>query len=107
MVTRPRNYSAHDMAEFLAAAGFGRDGVRAFRRRREVASMGRFQAPMVPTTCINVVGNNETLEQLVYWDGVFDARPGLVYGEGDGFVNLVSMLAFDEQMRQQSEPNSE
>ncbi|PAN32200.1 hypothetical protein PAHAL_5G470700 [Panicum hallii] len=103
VVTARRNYSAHDMAEFLAAAGFGAASVLAFRRR-EVTSMDRFQPPMVPTTCINGE-SNETLEQLVYWDGDFNARPVLVYGDGDGFINLVSMLAFDEQMRQQNEQN--
>jgi len=66
--------------------------------------MGYFQAPMVPTTCLNGVGI-ETPEQLVYWDGDFDADPETVNGDGDEDINLASMLAFDEQMRQQPEQN--
>ncbi|RCV24611.1 hypothetical protein SEVIR_5G097700v4 [Setaria viridis] len=100
VVTRERNYSAHDMEEFLAAVGAGA-AVEPFRRRA-VPRMRYFQAPMVPTTCINGVGN-ETPEQLVYWDGDFDKVPEVVNGDGDEDINLISMLEFDEQMRRQPE----
>ncbi|PUZ57998.1 hypothetical protein GQ55_5G474800 [Panicum hallii var. hallii] len=102
VITRERNYSADDMADFLAAAGYGA-AAEPFRRRA-VPRMGYFQAPMVPTTVLNGVGI-ETPEQLVYWDGDFDAEPGLVNGDGDEDINLASMLAFDEQMRRQPEQN--
>ncbi|TVU21968.1 hypothetical protein EJB05_31640, partial [Eragrostis curvula] len=39
--------------------------------------------------------------RLVYWDGDFDAEPEVLYGDGDDAINLVSMLAFDEEMRRQ------
>ena len=53
VITRERNYSAHDMEDFLAATGYGA-AVEPFRRR-VVPKMGYFQAPMVPTTCLNGV----------------------------------------------------
>ena len=102
VITRERNYSAHDMEDFLAATGYSA-AVEPFRRR-SVPKMGYFQAPMVPTTCLNGVGI-ETPEQLVYWDGDFDAEPEIVNGDGDNEINLISMLAFDEQMRRQPEQN--
>ncbi|CAO2209029.1 unnamed protein product [Urochloa humidicola] len=106
VVTGERNYSAADMDELLAAVG-GAAAAEPFRRRRAVAPCssssrmmvgGCFRAPMVPTTCINGVGN-ETPERLVYWDGDFDKDPEEVNGDGDGNINLASMLAFDEAMR--------
>jgi lysophospholipase-3 len=72
VVTAQRNYSAHDVEDLLAAIGFSA-GVEPFRRRA-VPKMSYFQAPMVLTTCINGVGI-DTPEQLVYWDGNFDAEP--------------------------------
>ena len=45
VITRDRNYSAHDMGDFLAATGCGAT-VELFRRR-EVPKMDYFQAPMV------------------------------------------------------------
>ena len=102
VITKDRNYSAHDMEDFLAATGYGA-AVEPFRRR-VVPKMDHFQAPMVPTTCLNGVGI-ETPEQLVYWDGDFDANPETVNGDGDEEINLVSMLAFDEQMRRQPKQN--
>jgi len=102
VITKDRNYSAHEMEDFLAATVYGA-AVEPFRRR-VVPKMGYFQAPMVPTTCLNGVGI-ETPEQLVYWDGDFDAEPEIVNGDGDNEINLISMLAFDEQMRRQPEQN--
>ncbi|TVU21963.1 hypothetical protein EJB05_31635 [Eragrostis curvula] len=99
VITNRRNYTARDMADLLSDVGAA-DAVEPFRRRRELPKARYFQAPMVPVTCINGVGV-ETPEQVVYWDGDFDAEPEVVYGDGDETVNLVSMLAFDEEMRRQ------
>jgi len=104
VVTKQRNYSAYDMEDFLVAIGF-RDAVESFRRRM-VPKMQYHQAPMVPMTCINGVGNR-TPRQLVFWESDFDASPELVYGDGDGFVNLVSILAFDREMRGQPGQNKQ
>ncbi|BAH91778.1 Os02g0590200, partial [Oryza sativa Japonica Group] len=85
VVTERRNYSAYDVEDLLAAVGFS-DGVEPFRKRT-VARMNYHEAPMVPLTCINGVGNR-TPQQLVYWDGNFDEPPQIVYGEGDDIINL-------------------
>jgi lysophospholipase-3 len=98
VITKQRNYSAYDMEDFLATIGFS-DGIEPFRRRM-VLKMNYFEAPMVPVTCINGVGI-KTRNQLVYWKGDYDRSPEIVYGDGDGNVNLISMLAFDKEMRQQ------
>ncbi|WVZ72212.1 hypothetical protein U9M48_020711 [Paspalum notatum var. saurae] len=102
VVTERRNYSAYDMEDLLADVG-GAGAVEPFRRR-EVPKMRYFQAPMVPTTCINGVGN-DTPERLVYWDADFDKEPEIVYGDGDDTINVISMLAFDKKMRQQPGQN--
>lgn len=99
VVTKRRNYSAYDLEDLLAAIGFS-DGIEPFRRRT-IARMNYIEAPMVPLTCINAVGKR-TPRQFVYWDGNFDDEPTeIVYGDGDDSINLVSMLAFDEEMRRQ------
>ncbi|EEE57276.1 hypothetical protein OsJ_07327 [Oryza sativa Japonica Group] len=87
----------------LAALGFG-EGVEPFRRRA-VPRMYSLEAPMVPMTCINAVGNKTPL-QLVLWDDddddLLDASPEVAaYGDGDGEINLISMLAFDTEMGRQ------
>nr|CAB3472244.1 unnamed protein product [Digitaria exilis] len=102
VITGDRNYTAGEMEELIADVGYVA-GVEPFRRRA-VPKMNYFQAPMVPTTCINGVGN-DTPEQLVYWDGDFDAEPEIVYGDGDQEINLISMLAFDGKMRRETEQN--
>jgi hypothetical protein len=99
VVTRDRNYSAHDMEQFLAAVGLG-EAVEPFRRRA-IPKMDNFLAPMVPMTCINGVGTRTPL-QLVYWDDDFDASlETAAYGDGDGKINLISVLAFDKEMGRQ------
>uniref|UniRef100_A0A0E0NH42 AB hydrolase-1 domain-containing protein n=1 Tax=Oryza rufipogon TaxID=4529 RepID=A0A0E0NH42_ORYRU len=103
VVTKRRNYSACDMEDLLAALGFG-EGVEPFRRRA-VPRMYSLEAPMVPMTCINAVGNKTPL-QLVLWDDddddLLDASPEVAaYGDGDGEINLISMLAFDTEMGRQ------
>ncbi|WVZ72222.1 hypothetical protein U9M48_020718 [Paspalum notatum var. saurae] len=98
-LTERRNCSAYDIDDLLVAVGYGRGGVEPFWRRA-VPKMWCSEAPMVPTTCINGVGN-DTPEQLVYWDADFDKDPEVVYGDGDDTINLVSGLAFDDKMRQQ------
>nr|CAB3476311.1 unnamed protein product [Digitaria exilis] len=102
VITGDRNYTACEMEELIADVGYVA-GVEPFRRRA-VPKMNYFEAPMVPTTCINGVGN-DTPEQLVYWDGDFDAEPEVVYGDGDQEINLVSMLAFDDKMRRETKQN--
>ncbi|KAL6639387.1 hypothetical protein ACP70R_023117 [Stipagrostis hirtigluma subsp. patula] len=99
VITKKRNYSAYDMEDLLTAIGFGH-GIEPFKRRA-VPKMHYFQAPMVPVTCINGVGNKTPL-QLIYWESDFNEPPELEYGDGDGKVNLISMLDFDQKMYQRS-----
>ncbi|GJN37504.1 hypothetical protein PR202_gb26472 [Eleusine coracana subsp. coracana] len=106
VVTQKRNYTARerDMEDLLADVGAG-DAVEPFRRRRRQLPSRSAAPPMpvvVPVTCVNGVGTN-TPEQMVYWDGDFDAAPEVVYGDGDGTINLASMLAFDEEMSRRPE----
>ncbi|KAL6639388.1 hypothetical protein ACP70R_023118 [Stipagrostis hirtigluma subsp. patula] len=99
VITKQRNYSAYDMEDLLTAIGFG-DGIEPFRKRA-LPKMHYFQDPMVPVTCINGVGNKTPL-QLIYWESDFEKPPELVYGDGDGTVNFISMLDFDQKMYQRS-----
>lgn len=48
----------------------------------------------MPMTAVYSAGL-PTLEQLVYWDGDFSKAPEVMYGDGDGAVNLVSVLALN------------
>uniref|UniRef100_A0A0D3HBH6 Lecithin-cholesterol acyltransferase-like 1 n=1 Tax=Oryza barthii TaxID=65489 RepID=A0A0D3HBH6_9ORYZ len=93
VVTRDKNYTAHDMPAFLAAAGLPEFEVTLYETRELPMAMN-FRAPVVPTTCINGIGV-PTAEKLVYWDGNFGEDPETVYGDGDGLVNSASILALD------------
>ncbi|KAF8692672.1 hypothetical protein HU200_039500 [Digitaria exilis] len=104
VITKRRNYSADEMEDFFAAIGFS-EGIEPFRRRATPKAKS-FEAPMVPMTCINGVGNKTPL-QLVFWDEDFDASPNAVYSDGDGKINLISVLAFDKEMARQLGQNKQ
>ncbi|TVU01478.1 hypothetical protein EJB05_53068, partial [Eragrostis curvula] len=78
VVTGRRNYTARDMADLLADVGAA-GAVEPFRRLELPKARRYFEPPMVPVTCVNGVGN----------------------GDGEGTINLISMLAFDEDMRRE------
>ncbi|XP_039778309.1 lecithin-cholesterol acyltransferase-like 1 [Panicum virgatum] len=98
LVTRSKNYSAYDIADLLVAISSA-NGDKPFRER-ELAKMGYFKAPMVPMTHMYGMGV-PTEEQLVYREGDFDIPPEMVYGDGDGTINLKNMLAFEEKVGKQ------
>ncbi|XBJ13976.1 hypothetical protein VPH35_006083 [Triticum aestivum] len=100
VVTKQMNYSAYDYRDFLMALGFNTDIIKWILRMNL-----KVNAPMVPTTYLNGVGF-QTIDQAVYWDNNFDVEPEYVYGDGDDVVNLVSLLAFVEEMRRQQQRNS-
>ncbi|XP_052134056.1 lecithin-cholesterol acyltransferase-like 1 [Oryza glaberrima] len=93
VVTRRRNYSAHNISEFLVVVGFSGEEVKLYRTRVLPVNSG-LRAPCVPMTAVYGAGV-PTPEQLVYWDGDFSKAPEVVYGNGDGAVNLVSVLAWN------------
>ncbi|XP_073357759.1 lecithin-cholesterol acyltransferase-like 1 [Aegilops tauschii subsp. strangulata] len=93
VVTRARDYTARDMPEFLSAIGLPESAVGLYLSRALPVALN-LRAPLVPMTCINGVGV-ATLEKLVYWDSELDKDPEVVYGDGDGAVNLAGILALD------------
>ncbi|WOK95599.1 hypothetical protein Cni_G04306 [Canna indica] len=94
-ITKDRNYSAANMAEFLQAIGF-EEGAKPYESR-VLPLLEEMALPGVPVTCIAGV-RVRTPETLVYnGGGKFDEAPELVYGDGDGLVNLESLLALESQ----------
>ncbi|XP_072989688.1 lecithin-cholesterol acyltransferase-like 1 [Typha latifolia] len=89
-----KNYSAMDMAEFLKDIGFG-EGVGPYEGRI-LPLVEELVEPEVPITCM--VGHGvDTAEGLVYGMGGFDVQPDVVYGDGDGTVNLNSLLRLESE----------
>jgi lysophospholipase-3 len=99
IITKHKNYTANEYLNFLATLGFSNDGVVPFTKR-VLPKMMRVDAPMVPTTYLNGIGVS-TPEQAIYPEGNFDVTPEYVHGDGDGCINLVSVLAFAEELRRQ------
>ncbi|KAI5004268.1 hypothetical protein ZWY2020_031511 [Hordeum vulgare] len=96
-VTANRSYAARDMPAFLAAAGLSPLEVRLYETRALPVALS-LGPPLVPMTCINGVGV-PTVEKLVYTgSGGLGAAPEVAYGDGDGVVNLASILALDVVM---------
>ncbi|XP_044417250.1 lecithin-cholesterol acyltransferase-like 1 [Triticum aestivum] len=93
VVTRARDYTARDMPEFLSAIGLPESAVGLYLSRALPVALN-LRAPLVPMTCINGVGV-ATPEKLVYWDSDLGKDPEVVYGDGDGAVNLAGILALD------------
>ncbi|XP_037462684.1 lecithin-cholesterol acyltransferase-like 1 [Triticum dicoccoides] len=91
VITRDMNYSADDMAEYLAAAGFSGDEVARYRTRALPVTLN-LRAPLVPMTAINGIGV-PTVDKLVFWDGNFSGKPQMVNGDGDGQISLETVLA--------------
>ncbi|CAN6234575.1 unnamed protein product [Urochloa humidicola] len=93
VITRDKNYSADNMAEYLAAVGFSEKQVVLYRTRALPVTLN-IRAPLVPMTSINGIGV-PTIDRLVFWDGNFTAKPELVNGDGDGQINLQTVLALE------------
>ncbi|KAL5210135.1 hypothetical protein ABZP36_005758 [Zizania latifolia] len=85
-----RSYSAKNMTQFLRDIGFP-EGVEPYRARiRPLVEV--LPEPGVPVTCLVGTGV-DTVESLVYGNDGFEAGPEkVVYGDGDGTVNLASLV---------------
>ncbi|XP_066317349.1 lecithin-cholesterol acyltransferase-like 1 [Miscanthus floridulus] len=91
VTTRSRTYTANDVADFLDAIGPYQS--RVLPLFRELPS------PRVPVACVVGVGV-DTPEMLAYRGDDFDLMPRMVMvGDGDGLVNLASLLAVDPAWR--------
>lgn len=89
-----KTYSALDMPQFLEDIGF-KEGVEPYKARI-LPLVERLDEPGVDVTCL--VGTNvETPYRLVYGTGGFDAGPKVDYGDGDGTVNLNSLLRLESE----------
>lgn len=93
VVTRNATYTARNITEFLEAIEFP-EGVRPYVTR--VLPMWRaLPAPMVPVTSLIGVGVR-TPETYVFGEEGFEGEPEVVYGDGDGDINMVSLVAVEE-----------
>jgi lysophospholipase-3 len=93
VITPDATYSAHEITRFLNDIGFSR-GVYPYTTRI-LPLMEQLIAPEVPITCI--IGSDvRTPETLFYGENGFDEQPDVVYGDGDGTVNMASLLALEK-----------
>ncbi|KAL6867419.1 hypothetical protein ACP4OV_015443 [Aristida adscensionis] len=93
VVTKNATYTARNVTGFLEAIGFG-EGVRPYVTR-VLPLWEALPAPMVPVT--SVIGYGvRTPESYVFGEEGFEAEPEVVYGDGDGAINMVSLAATEE-----------
>ena len=94
VVTKNATYTAHNIAEFFEAVGFP-EGVRPYVTR-VLPAWEALPAPMVPVTSVIGVGVS-TPETFVYGEDGFTGNPEVVYGDGDGDINMVSLVAIEKE----------
>lgn len=100
-----RSYTAGEVVGFLRDIGFP-EGVKPYEDRIVPLVRAMFSAPPeVPVTCIVGTGV-KTMETLFYGDELgFDGRPEVVYGDGDGTVNIESLLALETLWKVEKNPS--
>lgn len=96
VVTPNSAYSSFDISRFLEDIGYAQ-GVYPYETRI-VPLVEKLVAPGVPVTCIVGYGV-PTPETLYYDEEGFDKQPEILYGDGDGTVNMVSLLALEDEWR--------
>ncbi|KAL6641538.1 hypothetical protein ACP70R_019719 [Stipagrostis hirtigluma subsp. patula] len=101
VTTRSRNYSAADVPDFLDAIGLG-EAVGPYESR-VLPLFRELPSPRVPVACIVGVGV-DTPEMLAYPGDDFDVAPRMDMGDGDGLVNLKSLVAVDPAWRRPGVP---
>lgn len=89
-----KTYSAYDIPEFLEDIGYN-EGVIPYKRRI-LPMTERSTEPGVPVTCMVGTGI-ETPDVLSYGKEGFDVQPEMVSGDGDGTVNMISLLALESE----------
>lgn len=95
VVTPGSNYTARDIAAFLRDIGYP-EGVGPYEERVLPLVEAGAVPPGVPVTCV-IGGGVETPETLVYGTAEgLEGRPDVVYGDGDGTVNAVSLAALEK-----------
>jgi lysophospholipase-3 len=97
VTTRSRAYTAHDMAAFLGDIGMGA-AVGPYEFRVLPLFRELPPPPRVPVACVVGVGV-DTPELLAYPGDGFAGSPRMVMGDGDGLVNLASLVAVDPAWR--------
>ncbi|KAK1393506.1 Lecithin-cholesterol acyltransferase-like 1 [Heracleum sosnowskyi] len=94
VITPSAKYSAYDIAQFLVDIGFS-EGVVPYETRI-LPLVNNMVAPEVDITCIFGSGVR-TAETLFYGENGFDKQPEILYGDGDGTVNMVSLMALESE----------
>ncbi|CAL4913372.1 unnamed protein product [Urochloa decumbens] len=91
--TATTTYTARNMSAFLVAIGFG-EAVRPYETR-VLPMWEALPAPMVPVT--SFIGSGiRTPETYVYGKDGFEGEPEVVYSDGDGDINMVSLTAIEK-----------
>ncbi|KAF9621139.1 hypothetical protein IFM89_016633 [Coptis chinensis] len=99
VIAQNATYSALDIPRFLCDIGFAQ-GMQPYKTRI-LPLTEKLVAPEVPMTCI--IGSGvKTPETLLYGSDGFDKQPEIVYGDGDGTVNLLSLLALETEWSRKS-----
>ncbi|ONK60290.1 uncharacterized protein A4U43_C08F16580 [Asparagus officinalis] len=91
-----KTYTARDMPEFLTDIGY-ENGMYPYSTR-VLPLVSGLPDPGVNVTCLVGCGV-DTPETLVYGRGGFDVAPKVVYGDGDGTVNIASLLWLQSEFR--------
>ncbi|KAJ0877818.1 putative phosphatidylcholine--sterol O-acyltransferase [Helianthus annuus] len=100
VVTPKSTYSSYDISIFLKDIGF-EEGVHPYETRI-LPLVEKLDAPGVPVTCI--FGNGvPTPETLYYGEDGFDKQPEIAYGDGDGTVNIASLLALEDEWKDEKD----
>ncbi|EPS60722.1 hypothetical protein M569_14079, partial [Genlisea aurea] len=100
VITPNGSYTSGDVARFLEDIGYP-EGVGPYRTRILPLVLGQqsMRPPEIPITCI--VGSGvKTPEILFYGEGGFEKTPEMAYGDGDGTVNMKSLLALETAWRE-------
>ncbi|CAI9115884.1 OLC1v1016897C1 [Oldenlandia corymbosa var. corymbosa] len=97
VITKNASYSGANIAQFLKDLGVEN---RVYPYKSRILPMLRnFDLPSkVKVTCMIGCGV-KTPETLIYGEAGFDEKPEIVYGDGDGTVNMISLRALEMERK--------